>query len=203
MPDFIHEKTYWSQDISYVAGIDEAGMGALAGPVIAAAVVFNEETGDIKVQDSKKLTPTKRENLVPVIKERAAAWAIGEASVEEIARLNIRAASHLAMRRAINALSVEVDVILLDGTPAQPHPHIFAVNIIGGDNISTSIAAASILAKVHRDKYMAAMSDAFPMYGFASHKGYGSKYHMDALKQYGPSPHHRTTYAPVARLLTK
>ncbi|MEX0649669.1 MAG: ribonuclease HII [Candidatus Andersenbacteria bacterium] len=205
-PTFQYEEQYWNQHITAVAGVDEAGMGALAGPVVAAAVIFkptawSQNTTSL-VRDSKTLSAKRRENLISLIHYTASAWAVGEATVEEIDRLNIRAASHLAMRRAIDTLSNTPDLLLIDGTPATPHPAIPATNIIDGDALSISIAAASILAKVHRDRLMQKLDEEFPQYGFAGHKGYGVKTHMDALRSFGASPHHRRTYAPVAAVLT-
>ncbi|MEX1112046.1 MAG: ribonuclease HII [Candidatus Andersenbacteria bacterium] len=205
-PTFQYEEQYWKQDIIAVAGVDEAGMGALAGPVVAAAVIlkptaFSKNITSL-VRDSKTLSAKRREYLVSLIHHGALAWAVGEASVEEIDTLNIRVASHLAMRRAIDTLSQTPDILLIDGTPATPHPLIPAVNIIDGDALSISIAAASILAKVHRDLLMQEIDKEFPQYGFAGHKGYGAKIHMDALQAHGACPHHRRTYAPVAAVLT-
>ena len=210
IPTFDTEEQYWSQNI-VVAGIDEAGMGALAGPVVAGAVVFDcEKIQDtihkiqddgIALRDSKTLSAKRREGSAEWIQKNALAWAVGEASVDDIVELNIRGASHLAMRRAIEGLNLRLDLILIDGTPAQPHPLIPATNIIKGDQISCSIAAASILAKVHRDHIMTTLDATFPEYDFASHKGYGSKKHMDTMKEIGVTAHHRKTYAPVAALL--
>lgn len=202
-PSFTHEQTFWQQGIQTIAGIDEVGMGALAGPVVAAAVIVPQHTSLDGVRDSKTLTPKRREQLAGIIKESATAWAIGEASVEEISRLNIRAASHLAMARAVAQLLPVPQLLLIDGTPAQIHPTIPAVNIIDGDALSYSIAAASIIAKVYRDDRMAQLHTVFPQYGFASHKGYGSASHKEALAQYGPCPHHRPTYTPIAQLLKR
>lgn len=155
------------------------------------------------VQDSKKLTPKKRDQAAVWIKEHAHAWAIGEASVDEITKLNIRGASHLAMRRAVDALAQAPELLLIDGTPAQPHPAIPALSIIDGDALVFSIAAASIIAKVHRDAIMAALDAEYPHYGWGSNKGYGSRLHLVALGSHGVTPHHRSTYAPIAQRLTK
>ncbi len=207
-PTFDYEQQYWSQGIQYIAGIDEAGMGALAGPVVAAAVIFSqnsvpsflESVEKTPIRDSKLLSPKQREKAAELIKRQAHAWAIGSASVEEIDSINIRAASHLAMQRAIDALSTPPDILMIDGTPAQISKTIPTVNIIKGDQLSYSIAAASILAKVARDSTMVALDAQFPQYGFASHKGYGAKIHMDALLAHGATEHHRKSYAPIARL---
>lgn len=207
-PTFDYEQQYWSQGISHIAGIDEAGMGALAGPVIAAAVIFSEDSmlrfielvEKTPVRDSKLLSAKQREKAAESIKKNAQAWAIGSASVEEIDSLNIRAASHLAMQRAIAALNTVPDILMIDGTPAQISQIIPTINIVKGDQLSYSIAAASILAKVARDTIMVELDTQFPQYGFASHKGYGAKIHMDALVTHGATAHHRKSYAPIARL---
>ena len=207
-PTFDYEQQYWSQGIQYIAGIDEAGMGALAGPVVAAAVIFSKDSFEefvaavekTPVRDSKLLSPKQREKAVELIKQHAQAWAIGSASVDEIDSINIRAASHLAMQRAIAALSTVPDILMIDGTPAQISKIIPTINIIKGDQLSYSIAAASILAKVTRDTTMIELDIQFPQYGFASHKGYGAKIHMDALVTHGATEHHRKSYAPIARL---
>jgi ribonuclease HII len=214
-PTFEPEQEYWQQGITLLAGIDEAGMGALAGPVVAAAVVFDSSGGtqkskrksqnygvassdNVLVRDSKTLSARQREKAAGWIKGHALAWAVGVASVEEITSLNIRVASHLAMRRAVDRLAVRPDLLLVDGTPAQPHPVIPAVNIVDGDALSLSIAAAGILAKVHRDDLMCRLDRKFPVFGFASHKGYGSVAHLAVLAKLGPCSCHRPTYAPVA-----
>ncbi len=227
-PSFAPEARYWQQGIKLIAGIDEVGMGALAGPVVAGAVVFRsflpltkgeikppeaslakggrgweKEQGGLLIRDSKTLSPRQREKAATWIRVHALAWAVGEATVEEINTLNIRIASHLAMRRAVDTLSVQSEMLLIDGHPASPHPRVPAANLIKGDQRSFSIAAASILAKVHRDALMVKLHMAFPDYNFAGHKGYGSAQHLAALKEFGPTSHHRATYAPIARLLTK
>lgn len=207
-PTFEYEQQYWSQGIQYIAGIDEAGMGALAGPVVAAAVIFSQDSienflASVKktpVRDSKLLSPQQRNKAVEIIKDHAKSWTIGSASVEEIDSLNIRAASHLAMQRAIEALTITPDILMIDGTPAQISQTVPTINIIKGDQLSYSIAAASILAKVMRDALMRELDTQFPQYGFASHKGYGAQKHMDALHAHGITEHHRRTYAPIAKL---
>lgn len=202
---FEYEQYYWQQGMGRLAGIDEVGMGALAGPVVAAAVIFfpSGKGGNEGVDDSKTLSAPQREKAAVWIKEHALAWAVGEASVAEITRLDIRAASHLAMRRAVDALTTRPELLLIDGTPVQPHPTIPAITIIDGDALVFSIAAASILAKVHRDALMTALDQVYPQYQFASNKGYGSRFHLVALDSHGPTPQHRPTYAPIARLLTE
>jgi ribonuclease HII len=202
-PSFAYEATYWQQGIQHIAGIDEVGMGCLAGPVVAAAVILRPDTRLPGVNDSKLLLPKKREQLAAEIKVQAVAWAVNLSSVEEINMTNIRRASHLAMRRAVDTLAVQPHLLLIDGRPAQPHPRFPAAALIDGDALSYSIAAASILAKVFRDELMRRLHDEFPVYGFARHKGYGTPQHLAALQHYGPTLHHRTRYAPVARLLTR
>lgn len=207
-PTFDYEQQYWSQGIPLIAGIDEAGMGALAGPVVAAAVIFSNDylstfTSLIEktpVRDSKLLSPKQREKAAEMIKQSVFSWSIGSANVSEIEEMNIRAASHLAMQRAIESLSTPPDLLIIDGTPAQISDTIPTINLIKGDQLSYSIAAASILAKVARDAVMQELDAMFPSYGFASHKGYGSQKHMDALRQYGVTEYHRKTYAPISRL---
>lgn len=208
IPTFEYEQQYWSQGVLHVAGIDEAGMGALAGPVVAGAVIFLENSilkflelvEKTPVRDSKLLSAKQREQAAEMIKKRCFCWAIGTASVAEIDALNIRAASHIAMQRAITALQTTPDILIIDGRPADISHPIPAYNIIKGDQLSYSIAAASILAKVMRDALMRDIDTQFPQYGFASHKGYGAQQHMDALRAHGITEHHRKTYAPVARL---
>lgn len=203
IPSLEYEQSYWQQGIGYIAGIDEAGMGAWAGPVVAGAVILRPDTLLPGVNDSKKLTPARREKLFTLITKQAAAWAAGIASVADITALNIRGAAHLAMRRAVNNLSIQPELLLIDGNEAQPHPQIPATCIIKGDSLSLSIAAASIIAKVTRDRIMIELAKTHKEYGFESHKGYGAASHSAALERYGVTPHHRPTYAPIARLLTK
>lgn len=205
-PTWKYEKQYWQQDIGLIAGIDEVGMGALAGPVCAAAVVFNNKKlstigEQVTIRDSKSLSPSQREKAAVWVQEYSLAWAIGEASVEEIQALNILHAARLAMKRAVAQLGHKPDLLLVDGNPVNLHETIPSVNIIRGDQLCYSIAAASILAKVHRDSLMVEMDKEFPEYGFAGHKGYGSAQHLAALKSHGATPYHRATYAPVAAVL--
>lgn len=201
-PSFDHERVYWDSGITVVAGIDEVGMGALAGPVVAAAVIFAPASvlrGTIR--DSKQLSVGQRVQAVESIKQQALAWAVGEASVGEINQLNIRQASHLAMRRAVAALLVLPELLLIDGNPVQLHEVIPAVSIIKGDQRSYSIAAASILAKVYRDGLMSRLDTQYAGYGFSQHKGYGTSEHLLALQQQGPCREHRRSYAPVVACL--
>ena len=176
-----------------VCGVDEAGRGPLCGPVVAAACILPAGLVLEGLNDSKKLTPKKRDLLFDVIRENAIAYAIAEASVEEIDELNILEATLLAMRRAIEGLSVKADFALIDGNVDRDFP-IPARAVIHGDAISPSIAAASILAKVTRDRQCIELDRTYPQYGIAKHKGYGTKVHMDALREYGPSPIHRKQF---------
>lgn len=184
-----------------VAGIDEVGMGSLAGPVVAGAVVFSSEVEIKDLRDSKALSAKQRDRASEIIKKRALAWAIGAATVSEISALNIRRAAHLAMRRAVDSLKVKPDILIIDGNPAQPHPSIPAINVIKGDALVASVAAASIIAKVYRDGLMCQLDKQYPDFGFAGHKGYASSKHLEVLAACGPCPEHRPTYAPVANAL--
>lgn len=179
-----------------VCGVDEAGRGPWAGPVSAAAVIFDPDRVPQGVNDSKLLTPKARERLEVEIKACAVAWAVGFASVEEIAVLNILHATGLAMRRAVESLHVAPVFALVDGNYAFKLPCPIKT-VVKGDAISVSIAAASILAKTARDRLMAEMDFLYPGYGFAAHKGYGAPVHGEALVRLGPCPIHRMGWAPV------
>ncbi len=181
-----------------IAGVDEAGRGPLAGPVVAAAVILCAE-GIEGLDDSKKLSAKRRAILEVEIKARCI-WSIAEASVEEIDALNILQATLLAMTRAVEGLSTHPTCILVDGN-RLPNWHYTAQAVIGGDAIHPCISAASILAKEHRDRMMIAADITYPGYGWASNKGYGSKTHMDALARLGPTPLHRKSFAPVAQCI--
>ncbi len=176
-----------------VCGVDEAGRGPLCGPVVAAACILPVDLEIEGLNDSKKLTEKKREKLFDIIRENAVAYCIAEASVEEIDALNILEADLLAMRRAIDGLAVKADFALIDGNIARDF-QIPAKAIVKGDATSPSIAAASILAKVTRDRLCADLDRAYPQYGIAKHKGYGTKAHMQALREHGPSPIHRKQF---------
>ncbi len=184
----------------YVAGVDEVGRGPLAGPVVAAAVILDPERPIEGLADSKVLSAAKRECLAEEIRQRALAWGVGRAEVEEIDRINILQASLLAMQRAIAALSVAPQFALIDGNrcPSLPCP---AEAVIKGDARVASISAASILAKVVRDRELVELDARYPGYGLAKHKGYPSKQHLEALASLGVTPVHRRSYAPVRRLL--
>ncbi len=179
-----------------VCGVDEAGRGPWAGPVSAGAVILKDPCGIAGLDDSKALTPKAREALEIKIKTRAVAFGVGFASVEEIATLNILHATGLAMRRAVEAMQVQPAYALVDGNYRFPLP-CPVKTVVGGDGLSRSIAAASILAKVARDRLMAAMDEEYPGYGFAGHKGYRAPIHARALLELGPSPIHRMGWAPV------
>ena len=193
MPDYSIEKQYNDEGFAVICGVDEAGRGPLCGPVVAAACILPDGLYIEGLNDSKKLTEKKREKLFDVIKESAIAYCIAEASVEEINELNILEADLLAMRRAIDGLSLKPDLALIDGNIARDF-QIPAVPVIKGDATSMNIAAASILAKVTRDRMCIDLDRDYPEYGIAKHKGYGTKDHMNALRTYGPSPIHRKQF---------
>ena len=184
-----------ARDIGFTAvcGIDEAGRGPLAGPVYAAAVILPEGLEIDGLNDSKKLTEKKREALFDIIKEKALAYSIGTASAREIDDINILQATYLAMRRAVEGLSIPVDYALVDGNRMPPLA-IEGETIIKGDAKSPSIAAASILAKVSRDRYMYELDRELPEYQFTKHKGYGTALHYEMIKKYGVSEHHRLSF---------
>lgn len=184
------------------AGVDEAGRGPWAGPVYAAAVILDPARPIGGLADSKKLSAAKRDQLFDVIQENALSWAIATASVEEIDSLNILQASLLAMQRAVEALSVPPQKIIVDGLHC-PRVTMPARAIVKGDSKEPAISAASILAKVARDHAMQALHQQYPQYGFDRHKGYGTALHMAALAAQGVSPVHRKSYAPVKKLLNK
>ncbi len=189
-----------------VAGIDEAGRGPLAGPVYAAAAVIDRTRAARKllrmIDDSKKLTLEQREEAYEaMIASGVVEFAVAEASVEEIDRINILQATYLAMRRAVQALVEQPEVVLVDGNRAPPQLGCRAETIVGGDAHSYSIAAASIFAKVTRDRYMHALALCYPGYGWETNRGYGSQQHLEALSLLGPTPHHRRSFAPVTRLV--
>jgi ribonuclease HII len=182
-----------------IAGIDEAGRGPLAGPVFAAAVILDPEKPIHGLRDSKKLSAQQRESLFILIQNNALAWAAGRAEVEEIDRINILQASLLAMQRATAALSIVPHLAWVDGR-SRPVLNCPVETLVDGDNIMPAISAASIVAKVLRDREMCLLDQQFPQYGFARHKGYGTSEHLAALKQYGPCALHRRSFSPVAKL---
>lgn len=183
-----------------VAGVDEAGRGPLAGPVVAAAVILDDRHPISGLADSKKLTALRREKLFDEILAKALCCCIAQASVEEIDRLNILQATMLAMRRAVMGLRLKPAMVLVDGN-RLPLLDVPAEAIVKGDSLVRAISAASILAKVHRDRWCVEVHDQFPQYGFAGHKGYGTMVHMEALREHGPCIHHRRSFAPVAQSL--
>lgn len=183
-----------------VCGADEAGRGPLAGPVVAAAVILDAGRPIDGLRDSKQLSPARREHLAQVIRSRAAAWAVAEASVQEIDRLNVLQASLLAMKRAIELLDPAAEIALIDGN-RLPRLRIEARAIVGGDALEPAISAASILAKQHRDRLMAELDCVFPGYGFAGHAGYPTAQHLQRLRELGPCAAHRRSFAPVRALL--
>lgn len=196
---YLYENRLAAGGIEMVAGVDEAGRGPLAGPVAAAAVILPPGVRIYELNDSKRLSPAKRKALALQIKKISVAWAVGMSTVEEIHQLNIYHASMLAMRRALTDLKVVPGHVLVDGF-AIPNLELPQMNIIGGDGISASIAAASILAKVTRDELMESIHFLYPQYGFDRHKGYPTPDHIRALRRYGPCPLHRRGFAPVKEL---
>jgi ribonuclease HII len=183
-----------------VAGVDEAGRGPLAGPVIAAAVILDPQHPLSGLRDSKKLTEARRAALFDEITETALAWAVGRAEVEEIDRINILQATLLAMRRAVEQLVPPADSVLVDGIQC-PQLACPVQAVIKGDDKVASISAASVVAKVSRDREMLQLDSLYPGYGLARHKGYPSRMHLEALQKLGVTPIHRRSYAPVRRLL--
>ncbi len=188
-----YENLYKSQGFSVVCGVDEAGRGPLAGPVFAAAVILPDGLEDIGLNDSKKLTEKKRDALFDAIKEKATAWSVASADEKEIDTLNILNATFLAMKRAVDGLAVRPDIALVDGN-RRPHTGINEETIVKGDAKSISIAAASVLAKVSRDRYMLELDKQYPEYQFAKHKGYPTALHYEMIKKYGISPIHRMSF---------
>lgn len=187
------EKEALAKGYKSVCGVDEAGRGPLAGPVCAAAVILPEGVIIDGVNDSKKLSEKKRESLFDVIREKALSYSIAYATVDEIEEINILNATMLAMRRAIDGLDIKADYAMIDGNKIPPID-IDAECIVKGDAKSMSIACASILAKVSRDRLLYKYAEEYPMYGFDKHKGYGTKVHREAILKYGPCPYHRKSF---------
>jgi len=194
MPDFQHERPHWTAGRRHVAGVDEAGRGCLAGPVVAAAVVLPPDVCLTGLDDSKKLSPAQRDRLYDEVHAQALAVSVGVCSPEEIDRLNILWASMEAMRRAVAALAVAPAVALIDGDRVPPGLLCPAEPLVKGDSRSLSVAAASVIAKVTRDRLMAELDAAWPHYGLAAHKGYPTAAHYAALNAHGPSPLHRRSF---------
>ena len=196
---YLYENELYDQGLEFIAGIDEAGRGPLAGPVVAAAVILKKGTTLKYVDDSKKLTQKQREKAIIEIKENAIAIGIGIASVEEIDQINIYRAAREAMKSAIKQLKIVPEYLLIDAMPIESS--IPSKSIIKGDMKSVSIAAASIVAKVTRDQYMIEMDKVFPLYNFKKHKGYGTKEHIELIKRHGYTPIHRKSYEPVKSMI--
>ncbi len=205
MPSLELERSFWEAGMRYVAGLDEAGRGAWAGPVFAAAVILPPDDEGAwqalaDVRDSKKLTPRRREALLPLIAVHALTFAAGRATAAEVDALGIVAATRLAMRRALDALEIHPQALILDAL-TLPQVELPQQALPRADSRSLSVAAASIVAKVLRDRWMAERADIlYPGYGFAQHKGYGTAQHREALARLGPSPIHRRSFRPVAAL---
>jgi len=198
---FRYEKKLRAIGVAHIAGIDEAGRGALAGPVVAAAVVLPEKFRHRRLNDSKQLTPELREQIYSeLISDPQVRWTVGIVDSVEIDRINILRASHRAMRLAVEALIEPPDHVLIDGLPVIPFP-LPQTAIIEGDCISLSIAAASVIAKVTRDRMMRDFCAHFPQYCFGQHKGYGTELHLLKLHEFGPCPIHRRSFEPVAQPL--
>lgn len=200
MPDFAIENQLQSEGFHPVAGIDEAGRGPLAGPVVAAAVILPEGFEADDLNDSKKLSPARREKLHALITAEGSGvvWGLARVEPEDIDSINILKATHRAMALAAQSLGVVPSMTLIDGLPVTGFPYPFRA-IVKGDLKSMSIAAASILAKVDRDRIMLEYAKIYPQYGFERHKGYGTKFHLESLKNYGPCEIHRQSFAPVAQ----
>ncbi len=190
---FAYENNARTQGYQVICGIDEAGRGPLAGPVFAAAVILPENADIPGLNDSKKLSEKKREELYPLITETAVSWSVGFATEQEIDEINILQATFLAMKRACDGLNTRPDYALVDGN-RMPRLGVSTETIIKGDALSASIAAASILAKVSRDRLMVEIDQIYPEYQFSKHKGYGTELHRELLHQYGPCPVHRKTF---------
>ncbi len=195
-----HERSLRKPCCNVVAGVDEAGRGPLAGPVLAAAVILPDVFLLEDLDDSKKIAPAKRAKLDTSIKKTAIAWAVGVATVAEIELFNIHRATMLAMLRAVNNLDTQPEFILIDGRFTIPGSDIAQKAVVGGDGLCPSIAAASVVAKVTRDRLMHICHLLYPEYGFDMHKGYGTAAHMTALSLFGPCPLHRRDFAPVKQL---
>ena len=203
MITFSFDSSFCGREYDAVAGIDEAGRGSLAGPVVAAAVILPRGIIIQDLNDSKRLSPKKREKLSEIVKERALAYAIEAVDNEVIDKVNVLQATFLAMSRVVLKLQVKPDFCLIDGNRKVPNLSINQETIISGDAKSACVAAASILAKVARDRMMAGYAKQYPIYEFETHKGYGTKKHIEALKKYGPCPLHRLTFAPISDIVSQ
>ena len=200
IPTLARESALWAKGCRYVAGLDEVGRGPLAGPVVAAAVVLPQNATIIEgLRDSKQMTARQRDRVAGVIRDTAAAWAVGAASPREIDRLNILGATALAMRRALSLLSQAPDHVLVDGNPF-PELRCEHEAIVKGDATCLSIAAASVLAKQARDRLMVLLASRFPAFGWEQNMGYGTAEHLAAIEANGLTPHHRRSFGPVSQL---
>ena len=196
-----HERELRARGFARIAGIDEAGRGPMAGPVVAAAAILPERFRHRRLTDSKQLSAQNREEIyTELTTNEGVAWSVCVVEVEEIDRINILRASHQAMRRAVAALSIVPDHVLIDGLPVRPFP-VQQTALVGGDARSFSIAAASVLAKVTRDRIMVELDRVHPGYEFAQHKGYCTELHLARLRTHGPCPIHRKTFLPVQQAL--
>lgn len=193
-PNFSYERKLWSDGFSLVAGVDEVGRGAWAGPLYAAAVVFPPRTRLKGINDSKKLSPEKRGEIVPVVKKKALFWSVASVGVSFIEKFGIGRATQKAMRKALEALRKNPDFVLVDYFKLPFLGDDKHLSLKFGDSLSASIAAASVLAKVARDNYMAELSSSYPQYGFEAHKGYGTKMHQEKVRQHGPCEIHRKSF---------
>lgn len=192
---FDYETKLWHAGRRYVAGIDEVGRGPLAGPVVACAVILRPNTSLLfPVRDSKKLTVKRREELDQHLRQTVIAFGIGEVSALEIDQVGIKPSAEKAMIQAVQKLSIAPEHLLIDFFTLSTYPEQIQTGILGGDAICASIAAASIIAKVYRDQLMVGLDTKYPQYGFAKHKGYGTKYHLDAIRLHGPCPLHRRSF---------
>ncbi len=194
MPDYSYEKAAKDSGFKLICGVDEAGRGPLAGPVCTAAVILPEDLEIEGLNDSKKLSEKKREQLFDIIVEKAVAFSVAYGTLEEIEELNILQATFLAMNRAIDNLNVKADFALIDGNKIPTNISVPAAAVVKGDAKSMSIAAASILAKVSRDRLLMEYDKKYPEYQFSKHKGYGTKLHTDLIKEYGPCEIHRLSF---------
>lgn len=196
---FDYDRQYFSSSVKFIAGLDEAGRGALAGPVFAALVVFGQDIYIDGLNDSKKLTEKKRCVLESIIKQKSLFYAVEYVPAEIIDKINILEATKLAMRNCVSSLKINIDLLLIDGN-FKINSGIKEESIVGGDSRSASIAAASILAKVARDKYMCSLDEKYRNYGFKIHKGYGTKLHISNIDKYGATGIHRMTFRPLNRI---
>ena len=208
IPDFSREKKLFKKGYENVAGVDEVGRGPLAGPVVAAAVIFSKngllnKLLEVGIRDSKLLSSKKREYLYELILEKCYDWSIGVVSEETIDEINILEASRLAMRKAVEKLEIKPDFLLIDGIHTIENYPVSQIAIPRADQYVFSVSAASIVAKVTRDRILVDLDKEYPKYGFAQHKGYGTKFHLEMLKKIGPCKIHRKSFRPIEKLLSK